>query len=154
MKEKYSVLLVLIWSLFSISCRPTETPPPPKSEATMMLMPWKLTDYYILPNAMWSKSDANKLLFKEAFMTKNSIKFNGQTCKNIRFNRSPVSLKQYLSNQYNISVEAMKLTEHKATIVSTNCNLSGFKNYLQLDDGRILIVINGVGFFLVPAMAY
>jgi hypothetical protein len=120
----------------------------------MMLMPWKLTDYYILPNAVWNKSDASKLLFKEAFLTKTSITFNGQTCKDISFSRSPVSLKQYLFNKYNISVEAMKLVEHTATVVSTSCNLNGFRNYLQLNDGRILIFINKVAFFLVPAVSY
>ena len=150
MKPKYLTLLtVIIFLLFNFGCNSAKEK---KSDTVMMGIPWKLTDYLILPNARWNKSDANKLLFKEAFINKNSISFNGKTCKGVNFKRSSVSLNQYLSTKYHISAEALNLTEQQASMISTNCNLSGFNNYLRLNDRRVLIFINGVAFFFVAAV--
>jgi len=151
MKPKYLTLLVsLLFFLFTNGCNSTTKE---KQSGVVMGIPWKLTDYLILPNATWNKSDANKLIFKEAFIDKNSIHFNGQTCKGVNFKYSTVSLNQHLSTKYHISVGAMNLPEQQASIISTNCNIRGFNNYLRLNDRRILIFLNGVAFFLTPSIS-
>ena len=150
MKPKYLTLLVsLLLLVFTSGCNSTTKE---KQSGAVMGIPWKLTDYLILPNATWNKSDANKLVFKEAFIDKNSIRFNGQTCKGVNFKHSTVSLNQHLSTKYHISVGAMNLPEQQVSKISTNCNISGFNNYLRLNDRRILIFINGVAFFLTPGI--
>ena len=152
MKLRYSVLSILIACLlFNIGCSSAKEE---KQGSSLMNIPWKLTDYIILPNATWGKSDANKLIFKEATISENSISFNNQNCKEVIFKRSPVSLGKYLSQKYHISIDAMKLKEQPVTQITTNCHLNGFSNYLQLADRRIIIFINGVAFFLVPAINY
>jgi len=158
MNIKYTVFLIFIISITGIGCGSIAENPSPKSSPSsppsMIEMPWKLTDYYILPNASWGKTDANKLVFKEAFISKNSIRFNEQTCNGVFFKRTSISLSEYLNKRYHASTDALKLSEQHATLISTNCSLSGFDNYIQLDDQRVIIFINGIAFFLMPSIAY
>ncbi|MCK5897014.1 MAG: hypothetical protein KAG20_09420 [Cocleimonas sp.] len=151
---KFNYLVLLFLSLFIMGCNSTKEQPKEKRDTDMNIMgiTWTLTEYSILPKARWSKSDANKLVFKEASISNNSISFNGASCKNVSFQRSSVSLKQYLASTYNIAPNALKLTEHQATKITTNCNLAGFGDYLQLNDRRIVIFIKGVAFFLNPSI--
>ena len=150
MKFRYLVFFIPVF-VWNIACNSVNTA---TRSTTAIGMPWKVTDYYILPSSKWTKSDANKLIFKEAFFTKHSISFNNQTCKAINFHRSPASLSHFLSTKYNSSTSALQLKEQEVTVISTNCKINGFKEYLQLDDGKVLFFINRVAFLLMPSVAF
>ena len=115
---------------------------------------WTVTKYTIGKDALWGDKKARTMLFKPLNITATSITFDGKTCHGIIFNKERQKAKEYLESVFHTKPQMLGIAEEEVEVVKTNCNLLGFSEYLHLKDRRILIYLNGVFFYLEPAVNY
>jgi hypothetical protein len=158
--------LLLPWLLgliFIVSCSATSNstagdniqPQPPKAGVGVSLrVLWTVSEYRLGTNAVWGDEEARKLLFQPLDITAASITFNGKTCHDVTFKKEQVKAKEYLANAYNTTPQTLGITDETVDVIKTNCTLPGFAEYMRLKYGRLVIQINGVFFYLAPAVNY
>ena len=115
---------------------------------------WTVSGYSLGINAVWGKEEACKLLFKPVDIDANSITFDGRKCVNVTFKKETVKAKEYLDNMFHTTPQTLGIEVESVEVIRTNCELPGFAEYLRLRDRRLVIHINGVFFYLEPAVNY
>ena len=115
---------------------------------------WTVSEYRLGTNAIWGNEEARKLLFKPLDIDANSITFDGKKCSNVTFKKETVKVKEYLDNFFHTTPQTLGIADETVEVIKTNCNLPGFAEYLRLRDRRLVIQINGVFFYLEPAVNY
>jgi hypothetical protein len=115
---------------------------------------WTVSEYRLGTNAVWGNEEARKLLFQPLDIDVNYITFNGKTCRNVTFKKEQVKAKKYLAHAYKTTPKALGIEDETIEVIKTNCSLPGFAEYLRLKDRRLVIQINGVFFYLEPAVNY
>lgn len=111
---------------------------------------WTVSGYKRGANDKWQKEDADAMILKTLDMDDNSITFAGKNCKEVVFKRERQQLESYLMSRYAVTPQRIDLVNEEVELVKTNCTLPGFSEYLRLPDGRLVINIDGVFFFLEP----
>ena len=153
----------LLGLIFITSCSTTSTsiaggniqPQPPKAGAGVsMRVLWTVSQYIIGERAIWGEKEARQLLFKPLDIDVNYITFDGKTCRNVTFKKEKVKAKEYLRHAYKTTPKALGIEDETIEVIKTNCDLPGFAEYLRLKDRRLVIQINGVFFYLEPAVNY
>ena len=115
---------------------------------------WTVSEYRLGTNAAWGDNEARKLLFKPLDITATTITFDGKKCSNVTFKRDTVKTKEYLDKFFHITPQKLNIADETVEVIKTDCNLTGFAEYLHLRDRRVVININGVFFYLEPAVNY
>jgi hypothetical protein len=115
---------------------------------------WKVSEYRLGINAVWGEKEARQMLFRPLDITAASITFNGKTCRDVSFKKETVKTKEYLENAFHATPQALGIEGETIEVIKTNCDLPGFGEYLRLKDRRLVIRINGVFFYLKPAVNY
>lgn len=156
--------LLLPWLLgliFVVSCSMTakttaedNIQPKAMESGVSMRVLWTVSEYRLGTNAAWGDEEARKLLFKPLDITATTITFDGKKCSNVIFKKETVKSKEYLDNLFHIAPQLLNIADETVEVIKTDCNLPGFAEYLRLRDRRLVIHINGVFFYLEPAVAY
>jgi hypothetical protein len=128
--------------------------PPNEGNGVSMRVLWTVSEYWVGGGAVWGKEEARTLLFKPLDMDATTITFNGKMCSDVIFKKETVKVKEYLDRVFQTTPQALGIEEGFVERVKTNCDLPGFSEYLRLKDRRIVIHINGVFFYLEPAVNY
>jgi len=128
--------------------------PPTVSREISIRVLWTITGYKVGENAAWREEEARKLLFKPLDIDANKITFDGRTCRDVIFEKEKVNAKEYLDHVYHTTPRALNVEEEVVEVIKTNCDLPGFAEYIRLRDSRLIIHINGVFFYLEPAVNY
>ncbi|MCX5843783.1 MAG: hypothetical protein NT022_08545 [Deltaproteobacteria bacterium] len=115
---------------------------------------WTVSKYTIGKNALWGDKEARAMLFKPLDITATSITFDGKTCHGIIFTKENQKAKEYLESVFHIKPQTLGIAEEEVEVVKTDCHLPGFAEYLRLKDRRLVIYLNGVFFYLEPAVHY
>lgn len=115
---------------------------------------WTVSKYIMTERATWDEKEARKLLFKPLDMDVNYITFDGKTCSDVTFKKETVKTKEYLENVFHTTPQKLGISEETVEVIKSSCNLPGFDEYLRLKDKQLVIQINGVFFFLEPAINY
>jgi hypothetical protein len=115
---------------------------------------WTVSEYRIGRNAIWGKEEAAWLLFKPLDITATTITFDGKKCSNVTFKKETVKTKEYLDHFFHITPQMLNIVDETVEVIKTDCSLPGFTEYLRLRDRRLVININGVFFYLEPAVTY
>lgn len=115
---------------------------------------WTLSEYKVGDGAVWGEEEARKLLFKSLDIDATQITFNGQTCRDVIFQREKVNTKEYVDRAYNTIPRALGIEQETVEVVKTNCDLPGFAEYMRLKDRRLIIYLNGVFFYFEPTVNY
>jgi len=173
---KYYTFLLLIYVFCILSCTTAQggatikeqttepqsavlknegTPLPPTAGAGVsMRVLWTVSEYRLGTNAVWGNEEARKLLFQPLDIDVNYITFDGKKCRNVTFKKEQVKAKEYLAHAYKTTPKALGIEDETIEVIKTNCSLPGFAEYLRLKDRRLVIHINGVFFYLEPAVNY
>lgn len=154
------ILFLLIVSGLEVNCamsdgdnhnRPQNTHMGLKIEnGRSMRVLWNVSGYKHRPNDNRQKEEADAMIFKTLDMDDNSITFAGKNCKDVVFKRELQQLGSYLMHKYALTPQSIDLVNEEVQVIKTNCLLPGFSEYLRLPDGRLVIVIDGIFFFLEP----
>ena len=134
----------------SPACSKSEGP----GKGLSMRVLWTVSGYVRGRAAALGDEEAGALLFKPLDIDDSVIVFDGKTCKGVKFEKEQVNTAAYLKGRWDITPQALGLNDPQLQVVKTNCDLPGFKEYMQLNDRRLIVPINGVFFFFEPAVAY
>lgn len=152
------LMLVFIAGLLSCMRVTTQSQPPAAASAggrgVSMRVLWRVSEYKPGKDAVWSEEEARKQLFKPLDMDENQITFDNRTCRDIVFKKELINARKYLDRAYGISPLFLGIDNETVEIISSNCNLPGFAEYIRLRDRRLVINIKGVFFFLEPVVTY
>jgi hypothetical protein len=129
------------------------SPPVPKDGFSMRVL-WTVSGYRVSGSATWGEGEARRLLFKPLDIDVTAITFDGRTCRDVIFKKETVKAKKYLRHTFHTTPQALGIEDAVVEVVKTNCDLPGFSEYMRLKDRRIIIHINGVFFYLEPAVNY
>ena len=173
---KYYTFLLLIYVFCILSCTTAQggatikeqttepqsavlknegTPLPPTAGAGVsMRVLWTVSQYIIGKRAIWGEKEARQLLFQPLDIDVNYITFDGKTCRNVVFKKETVKTKEFLENFFHTTPQMLGIEDETIEVIKTNCSLPGFAEYLRLKDRRLVIHINGVFFYLEPAVNY
>jgi len=130
------------------------SPPSAEGRIVSMRVLWTVSEYKIGKEAVWGEQEARGLLFKPLDMDDTSITFDGQTCRNISFDKKVINTAEYLCKEYDTDPQALGIEGETVELIKTNCNLPGFGEYIRLQNRQLIIHINGVFFYLSPAVNY
>lgn len=153
------VLKVLMFPLIIVGQSPISTNDEQSSQlvgssGVSMRVLWTLSEYKVGDGAVWGEEEARKLLFKSLDIDATQITFNGQTCRDVIFQREKVNTKEYVDRAYNTIPRALGIEQETVEVVKTNCDLPGFAEYMRLKDRRLIIYLNGVFFYFEPTVNY
>ena len=123
-------------------------------QGVSMRVLWTVAEYHITPNAKWGEDQAKELLFKPLDLTPSSINFAGRSCHGVTFKHEIVDIAQYLNDKYQITSQLLSIKGKNAKVITTNCQLEGFSEYIRLADRRLIVRINGVIFIFNPRVFY
>ena len=115
---------------------------------------WTISEYKVGEGAVWGEEEARKLLFKPLDIDADKITFDGQTCRDVIFEKKMVNAKEYLDQVYQTTPQVLGIGQERVEVVKTNCKLPGFAEYMRLRDRRLIIHLNGVFFYFKPAVNY
>ncbi len=155
--------MILFWLVFTgQSCESNmeKIPPDPNPNTSKsqvgdsIRILWTVAGYKTHSAGEWGENEAQALLFKPLDVTSSSITFNGQTCREITFNRKTVDAAPYLSQRWSITSKKLGVSAKTVKVIKTDCQLPGFAEYVQLPDRRLIVRIKGVFFFLEPFVNY
>jgi len=139
---------------FSISKKDGQSSQLVRSGGVCMRVLWTISKYKVGEGAFWGEEEARKLLFKPLDIDVDKITFDGQTCRDVVFEKRMVNAKEYLANVCRTTPQALGIEEEIVEVVKTNCDLPGFAEYIRLKDRRLIIHLNGVFFYFEPAVSY
>lgn len=111
---------------------------------------WTVSGYYVGNDAGMSEDAARALLFKPLDIGETWITFDGQRCGNVEFTHKIVNIHDYLEKVWHMSPLKFNIDDHPAKIFSTNCEIPLFREYVRLQDGRLIAKMNGVLLFFEP----
>jgi len=115
---------------------------------------WKVSDYKMGPAPVWGEKEARAMLFKPLDMTETAIIFDGKSCRNVTFKKETRKAKDYFASAFQTTPQALAIAEDVVEVITTNCDLPGFGEYLRLKDSRLVIYLNGVFFYFKPNVNY
>jgi len=124
------------------------------SGGVSMRVLWTISEYKVGEGAVWGEEEARKLLFKPLDIDADKITFDGQTCRDVIFEKKMVNAKEYLDQVYQTTPQVLGIGQERVEVVKTNCKLPGFAEYMRLRDRRLIIHLNGVFFYFKPAVNY
>jgi hypothetical protein len=131
-------------------------PQPTSSGAKMdsMRVLWTVSEYRIGKGAVWGEQEARNMLFKPLDMDETSITFDRKTCSNVAFKKEMIETDDYLRKKYDTDRHFLGIEDDTLELFRTNCSLPGFAEYMRLQDSRLIICVNGVFFYFLPAVNY
>jgi hypothetical protein len=115
---------------------------------------WTVSGYKRTNAATWSEDEAKGMLFKPLDIDSSSITFDRKKCEGISFERKEVQAAEYLERTYHLTPQWLGIADDVIRVVKTNCNISGFAEYMHLKDRRVIIFINGTFLLFDPNVNY
>jgi len=149
-------MVLLLWiSVFMVTdCGAAERAGEARQRGVAMRVLWTVGAYRLTPNSAWGDEEARKMLFKPLDITPSSITFDGRSCQDVAFYQQEVDAGSYLMGKFQISQQSLKITDKTFTVITTDCSLDGFSEYIRLTDRRLLVSFQGVLFFFNPKVNY
>jgi hypothetical protein len=66
------------------------------------------------------------------------------------FTRRIVYTDKYLTERYQATPQLLGIADKTIQVITTDCQLPGFSEYIRLPDRRLIVWIKGVFFFFEP----
>ena len=111
---------------------------------------WSVSGYHLGQGAGISEQEAQRYLFKALDLTQGEIIFDGRSCQAGELQRRKVDPARFLPLAWRVTPEELGIAEREIEVVSTDCALPGFREYLRLQGNRLVIRVEGVFYFLDP----
>jgi hypothetical protein len=126
------------------------------NEGDSIRVGWTVNEYKLGTDALLREEEAREFLFKPLDIDVNTAKitFNGQTCRNVIFETQQIASKEYLEKTYHTTPQAIGVRHEILEVINTNCDIPGFRQYVRLNDSRLIIYIKGIFFFFQPNINY
>ncbi len=123
----------------------------PAGDASLPAGTWLVEAYKFGGVSAWAEADAQAVVGKTVEITTDSITFDGAACNGVSATLETFEAASYLDAQYRTSPETLGIEASTLNVINTSCNVDGFATILQLDDTTLVINLQGVFFWLIPA---
>ena len=124
-------------------------------DPTSIRVLWTITDYVLGANFSGQEAVAKEMIFSPLDMTDTQIIFSNKMCIDVVFVEESVVIAEYLANTWQETPRSLGIeAEKEGTLIRTNCELFGFRQYLRLSDGRLVVPYNNVFYFFNPNVVY
>lgn len=124
-------------------------------DRTSMRILWIVADYVLGSQFDGDEAEARKMFFTPLDMTETQIIFQNQMCDDVIFAEESVVLSEYLAGTWQETPQSLGIeSEQEVSLIRTNCELFGFREYLRLSDARLLVPYNNVFYFFNPYVDY
>lgn len=123
-------------------------------EVTSMRVLWTVSQYVLGKDYLGDEESIKAFLAKPLDMNETEIIFDGQVCKGVVFQQEPVETADYLATIWKETPQSLGIEGLKADVIKTNCGLFGFKEYLRLEDRRLIVPFQGTYYFFDPFVNY
>jgi hypothetical protein len=124
--------------------------PASKNTGVSMRILWTVSGFYVGEHASMTEDAARTFLFKPLDIDETRIIFDDQQCNDVEFTRKAVDLQIYLEDNWHIPPQKLTVGDKTATIVSTNCDIPLFREFIQLNNGNLIGRLNGAFLFFEP----
>lgn len=111
---------------------------------------WVATRYVFGQVAAMEKSQAEALLNQQVEILPTEIRWQGKTCTGLVTRAEKFNTQDYLAGTWQVTPQALGIQQSELQVISTNCDLPGFQEYLLLDGGQLVIGLDGVFFVFEP----
>ena len=126
-----------------------------EADRTDMRVLWTISDYVLGTDFSGQEADAKGMIFTPLDITDTQIIFSDQMCIDVVFEEESIVLSEYLPNAWQETPQSLGIEmEKEGMLIRTNCELFGFREYLRLSDGRLVVPYNNVFFFFNPNVVY
>lgn len=123
-------------------------------EVTSMRVLWTVSQYVLGKDYLGDEGSIKAYLAKPLDINETEIIFDGQVCKGVVFQQEPVEAVDYLSTNWRETPQSLGIEGLKVEVIKTNCGLFGFKEYLRLEDRRLIVPFQGTYYFFDPFVNY
>lgn len=120
---------------------------PPKVEIPLKGA-WKVEKYAFSAMAKMTEEDANELIGKKAYFQEQKVVLPDDNCEKPEFKIKSVDTKTYLYNNYKSFMESLGISQKEINVITITSNKNYFRDIIKLDDNMIVIIKEGVFFFL------
>lgn len=117
-------------------------------EASLPAGIWVVNSYKLGNISALSEEEATAMLNKEASIDSGKITFDGNECPVTKIGEQEFQINEYLEPQYKITAEFLNISSPTIKVFTTDCTLAGFSEFIQLEDGSLVIDTDGVFFML------
>lgn len=121
---------------------------PPKVEIPVNGI-WKVESYSFSVMSKMTEEEAKQWIGKKASFDKEKILLPDDNCEKPEFKIKSVDAKTYLYSNYKSSMESLNIDKSEIKIITITSNKNYFRDIIEIDDNRIVIIKDGVFFFLL-----
>jgi hypothetical protein len=111
---------------------------------------WTVVSYVPGQLVAMSEDDARAMVSQPVTIDKASISFKGRSCENITFREENTAAADYLLETWHATPDMLGIKAAEVQVVKTGCDIPGFKEYIRLDTGQLVIGLDGYFFILDP----
>lgn len=144
------VLLIIFMNLTAcndIDLSTTTRVNPPKVEIPIEGA-WKIEKYAFSAMAEMTEEDANELIGQEAYFQEQKVVLPDDNCEKPEFKIKSVDTSTYLYSNYKSFMESLGISQKEIKVITITSNKNYFRDIIKLDDNMIVIIKEGVFFFL------
>jgi hypothetical protein len=131
---------------------------PAASSGITARVTWRVTDFRSAPDSAEETPPAPMprigFINIDLFSGGDSISFGGRSCEGVSFTTSTVDAESYLTTRYGVAPEFLNVTSRQFAVLKTDCDLPGMDEFIQLNDRRLILFIDGGFLFLEPDVYY
>lgn len=114
---------------------------------------WQVSGFLPGPEAAMGRAEAEEMRGRPLDIGQDRIVFGRQVCRGVSFKSTKERLHDYLERVYKVTPGELGVADEVITVITTNCSLPGFQEYVRLGDRRLMICVKGVFFFLEPEIS-
>lgn len=152
MKKILSLFILLIVLINFTACNDvdlstTSRVAPPKIAIPVQGI-WKVESYAFSAMSKMIEEEAKEWIGKKASFDEHKIVLPDDNCEKPEFKIKSVDTKTYLYSNYKSSMENLNINQSEIKIITITSNKNYFRDIIKIDERRIIIIKNGVFFFL------
>ncbi|MGH4123357.1 MAG: hypothetical protein ACREV6_10570 [Clostridium sp.] len=109
---------------------------------------WKVESYAFSAVSKMEEAEAKEWIGKKASFDEQKIVLPDDNCEKPEFKIKSVDSNTYLYNNYKSSMKSININQSEIKIITITSNQNYFRDIIKIDDSRIVIIKDGVFFFL------
>lgn len=111
---------------------------------------WVATRYVLGQVAGMDETEARAVLSQAVEILPTEIRFQGKTCSNLITRSETFNATDYLVGMWQTTPQQLGIQKNDLQVITTNCDIPGFQEYVLLDGGQLGIWLDGVFFVFDP----
>ncbi|MGV8983053.1 hypothetical protein [Clostridium sp.] len=141
------ILLINLTACSNVDLSTTSRVTPPKVNLPIAGI-WKVDSYAYSAVSKMLEEEAKEWIGKKAYFEEQKIVLPDDKCEKPEFKIKSVDTKTYLYNNYKSYMENLRINQNEIKIITITSNRNYFRDIIKIDDGKIILIKDGVFFFL------